>query len=354
MKKRMICIAVFLLLCFSGCSLNESGPHIVLTNGFEKDEIFRINTAAYNCTLPEMMVLLVNTQNQYENAFGEEIWETSLDGVTLEENVKENVLAQMTQIVSMNCLAGRQKVVLEEEDMARVKEAAQVYYASLNETEIEVMQVTPEIIEQLYAKYLLADMVYQYIIKDINPEISDDEARTITVQHIFFRTVTQDGTGKEIAYSEEAKAEALQRAKKVLTLAKEEGSDFEALILEYSEDEMGTISFGKGEMDIAFEEAAFNLANDEISEIVETEYGYHIIKCINTFNREETDANKVKIVEKKKEEVFSQEYEAFVDSCTKMFNEELWAEVALVDNEEVTTSSFFEVYEQYFGENALK
>ena len=41
-----------------------------------------------------------------------------------------------------------------------------------------------QLIESMYRDYALADKVYRQIISDINPEISDDEARTITVQHI--------------------------------------------------------------------------------------------------------------------------------------------------------------------------
>ena len=48
----------------------------------------------------------------------------------------------------------------------------------------EILQADEEIIENLYAEFALANKVYEYIIKDINPEISDDEARTITVQYI--------------------------------------------------------------------------------------------------------------------------------------------------------------------------
>ena len=86
----------------------------------------------------------------------------------------------------------------------------------------------------------------------------------------------------------------------------------------------------------------------EISKILETEYGYHIVKCINTFDREETDANKIKIVEARREEVFSKEYEEFIASQNKMINEALWEEITLVEDEEVKTSSFFDIYEQYF------
>ncbi len=350
MKKTIMRVLLLLAVLFAGCGIKAEENKIILTTGFEKNEVFRIGEGGCKCMLPEIMVLLVNTRNQYEETFGEEIWKADLDGVSLEENIKENVLAQISQIKTMNMLAARQKVVLEEEELNRVKEAAEAYYSSLNEREIEVMQVTPEIIEQLYAEYALADKTYRYIIKDINPEISDDEARTVTVQHIFFRTFTRDGAGEKIDYSEETKGEVYAKAKEVRMLAMEEDSDFEKLILEYSEDEKGTYSFRKEGIHPEFEEAVFNMETGEISKILETEYGYHIVKCISTFNREETDANKIKIVEARREEVFSKEYEEFIASQNKMMNDSLWEKVTLVEDEEVKTSSFFDVYEQYFGE----
>ena len=336
-----------LLFSFCGCGKGEVQTKVVLTTGFNKDEIFRIETMS--CTLPEAMVYLTNTQDQYESVYGEEIWKTNLNGVTLEESVKDTVLAELAQIKTMNLLARQQGVVLDESEQKLAKEAARKYYGSLNQTEREEMQVTEEIIENLYAEFALAGKVYEYIIKDIYPEISDDEARTITILDILIKTCTIDGTGRRVAYDENAKEDALERAEEIRRLAMEEDSDFEQLVFQYSEGEKGTVSFGKGEMDKAFEDAAFNLGNGEISGIVETEEGYHIIKCISTFNREETDANKIKIVEQRREEVFGQEYDAFVESLTRTLNEELWDTVTFIKNEEVTTRDFFDIYNEYFG-----
>lgn len=351
MKKRRFA-ALFLVFCMlapvlGGCGGKETDTKVILYTGFKKDEVFRIETMS--CMLPEVMVYLTNTQDQYENAFGSQIWQTNLGDVSLEDNIKETVLAQLAQIKTMNLLAQRHGVQLDEEELALTEEAADTYYSSLNQTEREVMQVDREVIAQLYAEFALANKVYEYIIKDINPEISDDEARTITVQHILIRTYVQDGTGKKIEFSNKDKKEAYERAKEILALAMEEGADFEELVLNYSEGDKGNYSFGKGETDPAFEEAAFNLEKGEISDIIETRYGYHIIKCINTFNREETDANKIKIVEKRKEEVFGQEYDAFVSTLTRTINQSLWDSISFSVNEEVKTCDFFDIYNQYFS-----
>lgn len=335
-----------LLLLLSGCMDSLKGSKVVLTTGFEKNEVFRIEDMS--CTLPEAMVYLINTKNRYESVYGREIWNVSLDGVTLEENIKETVLAQLAQQKTMNLLARQNGVALSEEEEARVMQAAETYFQSLSEEEKSALQITVKDVEELYLEYALARKVYQYIIKDINPEISDDEARTITVQYIYFRTCVLDGTGKKIEYSEEEKQEILRKAEEVRFQLKNEEADFEELILKYSDSEEGTCSFGKGEKDQAFEDAAFNLETDEISDIVETPDGYYLIKCISTFNRTETDANKVKIVEKRREEVFGQEYEDFVAALTRNLNEDLWQSVSLAGTENITTSDFFDVFDKYF------
>lgn len=347
-KKRILFFLCCLLsMTMPGCGKKEGDVKLVLTTGFKKDEIFRIETMS--CTLPEVMVYLTNTQDQYESVYGEEIWKTHLDGVTLEESIKETVLAQLAQIKTMNLLAQQHGVSLEDGEREKAREAAGIYFGSLNETEREAMQVNEEIIEQLYGELALANKVYEFIIKDINPEISDDEARSITIQDILIKTYSQDGAGKRIAYEETAREDAYERAREILLLARDEENDFESLVLQYSEGEKGTYSFGKGEVEEDFENAAFNLETGEISGVVETEDGFHIIKCISTFNREETDANKVKIVEKRREEVFGQEYDAFVDSLTRTLNEELWNSVAFLEDDAIVTRDFFDIYYQIFA-----
>lgn len=345
-RRMAAALLTVLLLLLSGCMDSLKGSKVVLTTGFEKNEVFRIEDMS--CTLPEAMVYLINTKNRYESVYGREIWNVSLDGVTLEENIKETVLAQLAQQKTMNLLARQNGVVLSEEEEARVMQAAETYFQSLSEEEKSTLQITVKDVEELYREYALARKVYQYIIKDINPEISDDEARTITVQYIYFRTCILDGTGKKIEYSEEEKQKILRKAEEVRFQLKNEEADFEELILKYSDSEEGTCSFGKGEKDQAFEDAAFNLETDEISDIVETPDGYYLIKCISTFNRTETDANKVKIVEKRREEVFGQEYEDFVAALTRNLNEDLWQSVSLAGTENITTSDFFDVFNKYF------
>ncbi len=86
----------------------------------------------------------------------------------------------------------------------------------------------------------------------------------------------------ERSSSETNRKAKLQQAKKVLKEIRK-GKDFAELAMEYSEDvsasDGGDVGFVvRGKMVREFEEAVFNLKPGQISDIVETEYGYHIIK----------------------------------------------------------------------------
>lgn len=325
-----------------------SGTRVVFTTGFGKDEVFRIGDAS--CSRSELMVYLTTTQNRYESVYGPEIWSVAKDELTLEDNVKETVLARIAQIKTMCLLAESKGVELDEAEAQLVNRAAEQYFASLNETEIRLMDVDEKTVRQLYSEYALANKVYRYIIQDINPEISDDEARTITVQHILLRTWATDSSGARVEYTEASKQSVYEKACEIREMAVEEGQDFAELASRYSEDTNITYSFGKGEMDETFEETAFSLETGEISQVIETEAGYHIIKCISTFDREQTELSKLEIVEERRKEVFGEEYDAFVDTLVRQLNTKLWDKITLIHDEQVTTMDFFDVYSEYFPE----
>lgn len=343
-------IAVGALLCVSivmtGCS-NGENKKVVLTTGFEKNEVFRIEDIS--CMLPEIMVYLTNTQNQYEQVYGEQIWETGVGDITLEDNVKDIVLAKMARIKTLNLMAKENDISLNDAEMNKVKVAADEYYESLSEAEREILDVDKALIISLYEECALADKVCVDILMDINPEVSDDEARSVTVEHIFMKTYMLDGSGEKVPYTSTMKQKVYDEMSDVLDKAKSGEYSFKSLMEEYNEAELNTISFGKGEVDKAFEDVAFNMETGELSGIVEGEDGYYIVKCINTFDREETDANKLKIMEKRKEEAFYLEYESFVSSLTRDLNDKLWEEVTFLHDERLTTSSFFQIYDKYFA-----
>ncbi len=351
-KKKYIVLCLMMCLIISGtltaCGGKDgSGTKVLFTTGLGKEDVFRIENEV--CTLPELKLYLTTTQNQYEQVYGEEIWQAGQDGVKLGDNIKETVLAEIAQIKSLYLLALDKNIEVAAKEEECIQQAAEAYYGSLNAAELEALAITQEEVAQLYREYLLANKVYNHIIADVNPEISDDEARRITLQHIWLKDYLLDGEGDPIPLSDKERNELLQDAREIREMAVNGEQDFEQLASKYSDSENITVTFGKGEMSQVIEDAAFLLATDEISQVIEAEDGFHILKCLSTLDREETDLNKLKIVEQRRNEAFGKEYDTFVKGLARKLNRKLWNQITLIENPQVTTSDFFEVYKAYLG-----
>ena len=338
-------VAAMILMCsFAACS--KDGGKVVFTTGFEEDELFRIGEVS--CTLPEYMIYQTNMQNKYEEAFGEDVWNITFENAALEDNVKDIALAQIAQMKSVYLLALQEGVELTEEEEEKLEKATREYFTSLSEAEVKSMGVDEQDIHRLYKEYALAQKVYEQIVSQVNPEISDDEARTVVVEQIYMKTHVVDSSGKKIEYSVSMKEECLATMQEVHEALVTEGKDFTELAGKYSESENIRLSLQKGEASATIDTVVFNMRTDEISDIIETEDGYYILKCISTLDRAQTDANKLVIVEQRKKDAFNQEYDAFVNTLARKLNEKLWQKVELVHAQDVDTSDFFVIYNKYF------
>lgn len=126
--------------------------------------------------------------------------------------------------------------------------------------------------------------------------ISDfEQPEMVRASHILL--MTQDPTTHEPLPADK-KAEKKKQMEDILKQAKG-GADFAELAKKYSEDpgskdKGGEYTFPKGRMVKEFEDTAFSLKPGEISDIVETTYGYHIIKLTEKIPAKKVDLSEVK------------------------------------------------------------
>lgn len=173
--------------------------------------------------------------------------------------------------VQLNAADFEDKVVIEEEELATWFAAKKENYRSEPKIRLKYLvfnlddsmeQAQPDE-EEIRALYESRKESYQ------QPE--QRHAR-----HILLKTNEGD--------TEAVRAEKKKKAEEVLALARKEESDFSTLAQEYSEgptkDKGGDLGFfSKGQMvPPAFNQAVFSLQPGEISEVVDTQFGYHIIK----------------------------------------------------------------------------
>ena len=149
----------------------------------------------------------------------------------------------------------------------------------------------------------------QVLEEDINNAYSEYASKEIaSVRHILLLS-----EGK----SEAEKKEIRKQMENLLKRAKS-GEDFVELAKTYTEDpgskENGGLyeNFTRGTMVQSFEDAAFSVPIGEISDIVETVYGYHILKVVDRNNFKPLDEMKPELERKLKDKKKPEVYQAYI------------------------------------------
>lgn len=350
MKKRwIVLLAVTLLLFGSLLTIKLTNTQIELVGFLSSDTLFKIG--GRGCELSEGQIYLANAVYKYEQLYGEELFEQDFGEVSSETFFKENVIDRLSRIKVMNNLAEKWEVSLSKEEKKAAKAAAEEYYSELGSENAEKLGVTEKLLTKMYEEYALAKKAYAYFTEGNGVEVSEDEARVIVVWHIYFKTYERDEKGQVVSVSKEEKSDIYKQAQEVLNQLKN-GADFSELAKSYSDDTKMEYTISRGEMPEAFDKVAFELETGEIGELVETPYGFHIVKCVSDFETRETALNKKKLLKEKQNEEFEKIYEEYVDKQHIRLNTHKWEKVTLSSVEKLKTGSFFIIFEKYFPEEA--
>jgi peptidyl-prolyl cis-trans isomerase D len=214
-----------------------------------------------------------------------------------------------------------------EEEYKRRNEKAKIDYFVIDAAKLENKVTVSEKDERDYyeknkAKYTIPEkrkaryVFFESLKLRAESKATDDELRQyyeqhkdeytlperVKAQHILFKT--QGKTPEEIEKIKEKARGVLERAKK--------GEDFSGLAKQYSEDSTAAAGgdlgdFGRGQMVPEFEKAAFSMGVGAISDLVQTQFGIHIIKVNSKQERRERPFEEMKeavrpIVETRKAE----------------------------------------------------
>jgi peptidyl-prolyl cis-trans isomerase C len=243
------------------------------------------------------------------------------------EQIFEQIVAQMPperRAAAQDPQAKRQLA----EQLAELKVLAQ-------EGRREKIDQTPEAKAQLSMRtdQVVAGLLFQQITKNVKPTPADLQAyydahqsewESVTARHILIRM-----TGSAVPLREGQKdlsdADALAKAKD-LRAKIVAGGNFEELAKAESDDagsgaRGGALGeFTRGRMVPQFEETAFKLAVNEVSEPVKTQFGYHIIQVTKHENKKMDDV-KAEISEKVGPEMAQKSVDAIKSKTTVTFDQ---------------------------------
>ena len=292
MKKLMsVAVAMMVGLSVTACSNSPKGDGTVATVNGQK------------ITVSEYETTLALYKQSVEAMYGKNVWDTEVEkGVKYRDKFKENILDQMINVEVVYEQAKKDNLLPTKEEVDKKYNELKKNIDSDKEykKDMEKIGANDEFLRTQQEQDLAVQNYKEHFDKTI--KISDEEMKKyyedhkkdyykdeVKASHILVST--QDKNGKPL--SDEKKKEAKKKAEEVYKKVKS-GDDFAKLAKEYSDDKSSAVNggdlgfFSKGKMVPEFEKAAFALDKGQISDIVESQFGYHIIKVTDKKYKEYT------------------------------------------------------------------
>ncbi len=265
-NKRVLSIALVLMLLMTtlaACQQPEDKPTV------DENVIAKVN--GENIYLESFTKNFVVVEKRYNEWYTENIWSQEINGKTVLEIVKGQVLDKLITEELIKQEADKKGIKVDE---AKVEETYTTFKERLDQDET---------LKTFYAENNLDD---EFVKKQISMEMLVSEYEKTVIDELGLKGEKLDEITKDYVVQVRAKHILIKdetKAKEILEKAKA-GEDFTTLAKENSEDPSAKDNngdlgfFPRNAMVPEFEEAAFSLNIGEISELVKTEYGYHIIK----------------------------------------------------------------------------
>ncbi|MFW5995181.1 MAG: peptidylprolyl isomerase [Spirochaetia bacterium] len=254
------------------------------------------NGEASDAQSSEDVVAVVNgseiSRETFDQQLEAQMQQSQAQGMEIDEDQRSGIEEQLLdQLISRELLLqdGEERGIAPDEDdieeeLEQIRSqfpSEEAFEEALEQQNLTLEEIEGNIAEQMIIEEILeSDVLTDSDIDedaaqefyDENPELFETPPQ-VRASHIL--VLTQD-------LDEDEQAEAREEIETVQERL-ESGEDFADLAQEYSDD--GTAEdggdlgfFSEGQMVPEFEEAAFDLEVGEVSDIVETQFGYHIIR----------------------------------------------------------------------------
>jgi len=237
-----------------------------------------LNAAKFTVTIGDVVEVIQNTMGAAAAGIkerGADVLKTAVAQTAVQIGERRLLVAAADAAKIVIPQADVDKLLSEQYDKVGGKEA---YMNMLKTNNVDIAFIQRTIAEDQKIQKLLEEKVFKSIqIGEEELKKLYAEDKTATVRHILL--MTQDKPAGEIPAIRKKMEDILARARK--------GEDFAALAKEFTEDtgskETGGLyeNFPRGQMVKEFEDAAFTVPVGQVSDIVQTRFGFHILKIEN-------------------------------------------------------------------------
>lgn len=278
-------------------------------------------------TYEEVLFYIYYLKQQYEPSLGEGIWDCEFEeGKTFEEYAKEKIISQITELKIICQQAKSQNIELTDDEIQETQDLVAEYMQTIDNNLAQSFGITEELVKNVYKDNLLANKMFDITTSKVDTNISDEEAKQITIDYLVVLTKGVNKEGKTIEMSEKEKAEAKKHAKKLRKEAK--GADNFYLFAEANSDiEEIQITYGVKNQPKEFGAQGLEMQTGKLSNVIEGSDGYYIIYCESDFDEDATMQKKEDIISERQSKVFESAYTEWSKNYKVVVASTLWEQI---------------------------
>ncbi len=268
---------------------------------------------------------------QYEGSFGEELWEYPLgESETIGDRAKQEVVNMITQLKIISATAQQQGVELTADEKDEALRRAEELLDNASKKDIQEYSLNVQEISEIYQENALANKMFYIATDDADTNVSDEEARQVSVQYLQIMTEGVNSSGIEISMDDVTKQEAWNRAEELRKEAVR-NDDFLSLAQKNTDAAQTELVFGKDtdQLEAAVVETAFAMSAGEVSQVVEGNQGYYILHCLSEQDADATYAKKEEIIAQRQTEMFMAKYADWMKDKKVDINQSFWNEFSI-------------------------
>lgn len=322
-----VCIAMAVSSLCVGCG-KDSTPKskIKLDSGKLESDSVVMAVGDEPVLYSELMSYAYLLKRQYEGSFGSELWQYPIeDGKTVGSQAKQEIINMVTQLKVIAVTAKKQKVSLTNDEKDEAMQKAEALLSGVSDEEKKKYYLTVQGMSQIYEENILANKMFYVATDDADTDISDEEARQVSIQYLQIMTNGTNKDGETVTLDEKQKAEAEKKANKLQKQATQT-KDFLTLARDNSDASKQEIVVGKDTTDVerAVVTAALSLQKGDVSSVIVGEQGYYIVYCVNSNDEDAMQSRKEEIIAARQTSMFKKKYNSWLKKNEVNISEDFW------------------------------
>jgi len=294
MMKRTFVLMLIVLILLAGCSSatsNDENGKLDTENAVAVVNSKIIDISTFN-------IFYKMYESAYKEQYGDDVLEREFENVKFGDILKQDILDMLVEDALLREYISSTGYVVDEEEVNKNLEELNTSLDEQEETRARYEEIGVD--DAFLKDQVTGSLMMTEFSSIINGEIDADQAKLDDL----YENYPVQVSASHILVADDVTAALVEEKRKV-------GEDFAALAEEYSQDP-GSASaggslgyFARGAMIPEFEEVAFSLPVGEISEPVQSSFGYHIIKVddIQTVNSMIADGEDEETINVYKEQI---------------------------------------------------